>query len=40
MKSEDEEPVVEKIRGNKESDDCKKGLGFIDRQIDIIYSIK
>ena len=33
MKSEGDEPEVEKIGGNKESVDCKKELGFIDRWI-------
>lgn len=40
MKSEGDEPEVEKIGGNKESVDCKKELGFIDRQIDSAHSIK
>jgi hypothetical protein len=34
MKSEGDEPEVED-GGNKESVDCKKELGFIDKQIDI-----
>lgn len=40
MTSEGDEPEVEKIGGNKESVDCKKELGFIDRQIDSAHSIK
>jgi hypothetical protein len=35
MKSEGDEPEVEKNGGNKESVDCKKELGFIDRRLDI-----